>query len=213
MRIGLILLVLGGWGCCGVADGQDEQAVRPFLQSYCVGCHGSKAQKGDRRFDGLSGNIQNASQAEQLQEILDQLNLSTMPPEDAPQPPEAEVRRVVARLTAALAEARQAARTDPGKVVMRRLNRAEYRNTIRDLFQLKMVDFDPTLTFPDDDATDGFDNVGEGLLTSDYLLRNYLEAARKVADKVVRPGPRPAKIHYRLGSGPGCSGFGPGRAR
>ena len=202
MRIALLVLLLGVGRCDGAA-GQDEQAVRPFLQSYCVGCHGSKAQKGDRRFDGLTGTIQNVPQAEQLQEILDQLNLATMPPEDEPQPSAAEVRRVVAHLTAALAEARQAARTNESKVVLRRLNRAEYRNTIRDLFQLKMVDFDPTITFPADDPTDGFDNVGEGLLTSDYLLQNYLEAARKVGDKVVRPGPRPAKIHYRLATGPG----------
>ena len=47
-----------------------------------------------------------------------------------------------------------------------------------------MVDFDPTTTFPTDDITDGFDNVGEGLVTSDYLLRNYLRAAREVAEKV-----------------------------
>ena len=203
MRIALLLLMLGGWLHCDGVAGQDEQVVRPFLQSYCIGCHGSKLQKGDRRFDGLTGNIQNAAQAEQLQEILDQLNLANMPPEDEPQPSAAEVGRVVARLTAALAGARQTARTNESKVVLRRLNRAEYRNTVRDLFQLKMVDFDPTITFPADDPTDGFDNVGEGLLTSDYLLQNYLEAARKVADKVVRPGPRPAKIHYRLGKGPG----------
>ena len=152
------------------------------------------------------------AQAEQLQEILDQLNLATMPPEDEPQPSAAEVRRVVAHLTAALAEARQAARTNESKVVLRRLNRAEYRNTIRDLFQLKMVDFDPTITFPADDPTDGFDNVGEGLLTSDYLLQNYLEAARKVGDKVVRPGPRPAKIHYRLATGPGSGATDAGPA-
>ena len=74
--------------------------------------------------------------------------------------------------------------------------RDRYRNTIRDLFGLKMVDFDPTTTFPPDDAVEGFDNVGEGLVTSGHLLQNYLEAARKVADKVIRPGPRPETIHY-----------------
>ncbi|MED5287047.1 MAG: DUF1592 domain-containing protein, partial [Planctomycetota bacterium] len=115
----------------------------------------------------------------------------------------AELKRVIALLTKSLATAREAARKSPGKVVMRRMNRVEYRNTIRDLFQLKMVDFDPTTTFPADDATSGFDNVGEGLVTSDYLLRNYLEAARKVADKAIRPGPRPEKIHLRIGGDAG----------
>jgi hypothetical protein len=87
---------------------------------------------------------------------------------------------------------------------MRRLNRAEYRNTIRDLFQLRMVDFDPTTTFPADDSTEGFDNVGEGLVTSDYLLRNYLKAARTVADKAILPGPRPKIIHYQAGGKSGA---------
>jgi hypothetical protein len=67
-----------------------------------------------------------------------------------------------------------------------------------------MVDFDPTTTFPADDSTEGFDNVGEGLVTSDYLLRNYLEAARKVADKAILPGPRPQMIHYEAGGHAGA---------
>ena len=122
-----------------------------------------------------------------------------MPPENKPQPSETERKKVVALLTTYLAKAREESRRNVGKVVMRRLNRVEYRNTIRDLFRLKMVDFDPTTTFPEDDSTAGFDNVGEGLVTSDYLLRNYLEAARKVANKAVLPGPQPQMIHYQTG--------------
>jgi hypothetical protein len=173
--------------------------LQPFLKSYCIKCHGPEKQKGDRRFDRLSAFESGVEAAELLQEILDQLNLAEMPPEDATQPSEAELKRVVALLTSSLAKAREVARENVGKVVMRRLNRAEYRNTIRDLFQLEMVDFDPTTTFPEDDSTEGFDNVGEGLVTSDYLLRNYLEAARKVADKAILPGPRPQMIDYQAG--------------
>ena len=178
-----------------------------FLQKYCTDCHGAQTQKADRRFDhllsGLLANNTNdrhadelVKQAELLQEILDQLNLAAMPPEEATQPQPEEVKQIVSSLTQMMADAETALRGNAGKVILRRLNRNEYRNTIRDLFQLPMVDFDPTTTFPTDDITDGFDNVGEGLVTSDYLLRNYLHAARQVADKVIRPGPRPAMIHY-----------------
>ena len=156
-------------------------------------------QKADRRFDDLVFDVTDGDEAELIQEILDQLNLAAMPPEDEKQPPASVLKRVVADLTTLLTRAREAARENSGKVVMRRLNRVEYRNTIRDLFQLRMVDFDPTTTFPADDSTDGFDNVGEGLVTSDYLLRNYLDAARKVANKAIRPGPRPEMIHYHIG--------------
>ena len=204
MRITPLVIILSVSGSLAMAADQNETALRPFLNSYCIRCHGPQTQKADRRFDELSFASMSADDAELLQDILDQLNLVAMPPEAEKQPPEAEVKRVVARLTTVLAKAREAARKNVGKVVMRRLNRSEYRNTIRDLFQLKMVDFDPTTTFPADDSTEGFDNVGEGLVTSDHLLRNYLEAARKVADKAIQPGPRPQMIHHQAGGDAGA---------
>jgi hypothetical protein len=204
MRILLLLIMLSVSGSFATAADQNEDVLGPFLKSYCIRCHGPKAQKADRRFDDLPSAALSADEAEILQEILDQLNLAEMPPEDEKQPSEAALKRVVSRLTTVLAKTREDSRENVGKVVMRRLNRAEYRNTIRDLFQLKMVDFDPTTTFPADDSTEGFDNVGEGLVTSDYLLRNYLEAARKVADKAILPGPRPRMIHYQTGGEAGA---------
>ena len=114
------------------------------------------------------------------------------------QPPDEGVG--VAERSSPLARAREAARENSGKGVLRRLNRAEYRNTVRDLFDLRMIDFDPTTTFPPDDSLGGFDNVGEGLVTSGHLLQNYLEAARKVADKAIRPGPKPQMIRYEMAS-------------
>ncbi|MDG2221002.1 MAG: DUF1592 domain-containing protein, partial [Rubripirellula sp.] len=198
IRIALLLLA------CAVTDFSQAEspghaAIQPFLKSYCIACHGQEKQRGDRRFDLIPVIENDVEAAELLQEVLDQLNLSAMPPEDEPQPSNAERKEVVALLTTYLAKAREGAREHVGKVVMRRLNRAEYRNTIRDLFHLKMVDFDPTITFPADDSTAGFDNVGEGLVTSDYLLRSYLEAARKVANKGILPGPQPQMIHYQAG--------------
>ena len=199
MRIVYLLAMLAVCQSFATAADQSEDVLRPFLRSYCVRCHGSELQKADRRFDELTFDMSDSDEAELIQEILDQLNLAAMPPEDAKQPPGSELKRVVAHLTTLLTRAREAGREHAGKVVMRRLNRVEYRNTIRDLFQLRMVDFDPTTTFPADDSTDGFDNVGEGLVTSDYLLRNYLDAARKVANKAIRPGPRPEMIDYHVG--------------
>ncbi len=172
------------------------QALRPFLAKHCISCHGAKEQNADRRFDKLSFDFSNSQNGEVLQEILDQLNLGQMPPEDEPQPTPDEVRKVVRALTAKLAEARESARShSAGRVVLRRLNRTEYLNTIRDLFQLNMTDFDPTVAFPADDSIEGFDNVGEGLLTSDFLLAQYLDAAEKVVDKAIRPGARPKTEH------------------
>lgn len=199
MRIALILAIWFAWDCSVEAADPAANVLIPFLKSYCIECHGPRAQKADRRLDDLVFDKIDVDQAELLQEMLDQLNLAAMPPEDKKQPSKDELNLAVAQLTALVADAREAARENVGKVVLRRLNRTEYRNTLRDLFQLEMVDFDPTTTFPADDSTDGFDNIGEGLVTSDYLLQNYLDAARKVADKAIQPGTRPDLIHYRMG--------------
>ena len=185
-----------------------EQALEPFLSKHCIRCHGPKEQNADRRFDKLSFDFSKPQNGELLQEVLDQLNLGEMPPEDEPQPTPDEVRKVVGVLTIKLAEAREAARShSAGRVVLRRLNRAEYLNTIRDLFQLNMTDFDPTVAFPADDSIEGFDNIGEGLLTSDFLLAQYLDAAEQVVEKAIRPGPRP-KIEHLIAEGDAIHGGG-----
>ncbi len=147
----LVLGLTAGLLVAGTVSADKADLVRPFLETYCIKCHGEDKQKGDRRFDHLTGNPKTLDEAEGLQEVLDQLNLAEMPPEDEKQPKPEETRRVVTHLTEVLDQARENARENRGKVVLRRLNRVEYLNTIRDLFDLKMVDFDPTVTFPPDD--------------------------------------------------------------
>jgi mono/diheme cytochrome c family protein len=90
----------------GVQAADQPGLLRPFLKTYCVQCHGPEKQKGDRRFDILTGNFTKLAEAESFQEILDQLNLDEMPPEGKKQPTPAEVKRVVAHLTQSLARAR-----------------------------------------------------------------------------------------------------------
>lgn len=170
--------------------------LKAFFKKHCISCHGDSEQNADRRFDDVSFDFSKPRNGELLQDALDQLNLGQMPPEDESQPTPAETREIVEILTETLAEAREAARShSAGRVVLRRLNRTEYLNTIRDLFQLNMTDFDPTVAFPADDSVEGFDNVGEGLLTSDFLLAQYLDAAEKVVEKAIRPGARPTNEH------------------
>ncbi len=109
----------------GMALADKPAQLVSFLETYCVQCHGPEKQKGDRRFDKLSGDFSILNEAELFQEILDQLNLAEMPPKKAKQPPEAVTRKVVASLTGSLARARAVARENIGKVVLRRLNRAD----------------------------------------------------------------------------------------
>ena len=75
------------------------EELQAFLNEYCVRCHGEEKQKGDRRFDSVGNTISGIDSAEHFQEILDQLNLAEMPPEDEKQPSDPELKRIVAFLT------------------------------------------------------------------------------------------------------------------
>ena len=106
-----ILCLVLTFGLCspGVAVAEGPELLRPFLKTWCVQCHGPEKQKGDRRFDKLTGDFSKVEEAELFQEILDQLNLAEMPPKKAKQPSQAKTRQVVAHLTRSLARARAAA--------------------------------------------------------------------------------------------------------
>src|ERR1700736_2105072 len=159
------------------------QTVRPFLNSYCVGCHGGAtpaAQFDLRPYSTVAAVIQDYPR---WNLVLEKLTAKEMPPKQAPQPP-ADIRQEVIDWVRAerTNEARKNA-GDPGPVMVRRLSNAEYNNTIRDLTG---VDMRPTREFPVDPAnTAGFDNSGESLTMSPALLNKYLQAAREVGDHIV----------------------------
>tara|TARA_B100000212_G_scaffold341974_1_gene326893 strand:- start:32204 stop:34690 length:2487 start_codon:yes stop_codon:yes gene_type:complete len=155
-----------------------------FLKQHCIQCHGEEKQKGDRRFDSLGTDFQSDDTAYVWQEILDVLNLGEMPPKEEPPPSLKDLRTMVSWITGELelAYARRASNEAP---LLRRLNRYEYRYTIRDLFGLNIDSFDPTASFPPDEKFEGFTNVGEELILSDYLLEQYLEAASQTIEKAI----------------------------
>jgi mono/diheme cytochrome c family protein len=169
-----------------------QATLKPFLATYCTGCHGEKLQKGERRFDTLPAVIDGDNTLVDYQDILDQLNLGNMPPEKAKQPPDAERRKVVEWLTDTLETHHQSKKTTGGDAVLRRLNSREYKNTVRDLLHLNMTMFDPTVSFPRDQTSDHLDNQGGTLVTSGHLLARYLTAADQVIQKAMTPREKPA---------------------
>lgn len=190
----VLLLVASFQRLAGAADvpSSFETKVKPFLGKYCIDCHGAKKQKGDRRFDELNGKIVDDNSLVDLQDVLDQLNLSEMPPEDAPQPSVVERRTAIRWLTSAIESYHRTREATHEGSVLRRLNSREYRNTVRDLLHLNMTMFDPTITFPRDQITEHLDTVGDTLVTSGSLLQQYLLAAEKVVNKAIFPLEKPA---------------------
>lgn len=166
--------------------------VKPFLAKYCSNCHGAKLQKGERRFDVLTEEIPNDNALVDFQDILDQLNRGEMPPKKSAQPTDDERRQVTEWLTARIARFHREHKPASGETVLRRLNSREYENTVRDLLHLNMTMFHPATSFPRDQTNEHLDNVGETLVTSGYLLQQYLSAADEVIHKTLTPFEKPA---------------------
>ena len=179
-------------------------SVRPYLSQYCYGCHGAEEQEGDYRFDTLGADLAELQNLEAWQGILDQLNLGEMPPREKPQPQFEETAKVIRALTPALQEAYAARKSTGGQAVIRRLNKFELRNTLRDLFYINHPDFEPavvaglydfngngitaqktiepTRSFQDDEEAEGFDTIGQELVMSDFLLKLLIGAAEETID-------------------------------
>ena len=180
---------------------QFKTAVKPFLQKYCVKCHGAKTQKGERRFDRLTGDIPDENALVDLQDILDLLNLGEMPPKESLQPGNEERRKVVRWLTTRIERFHRERKPSGEGAVLRRLNSREYRNTIRDLLHLNMAMFDPTAGFPRDQTTEHLDTVGDSLVTSSHLLARYLDAADRAVEKALFPARKPTAQKWEFRDG------------
>ena len=179
----------------GSMAGADEQ-TSAFLQKHCIRCHGSEKQKADRRFDTLPEQIRKLEDLGRYQEIVDQLNLASMPPEKEPQPPVEERARAIAQLTRQLTAARAELKTSSGHSALRRLNSWEYRQTIGDLLGLNVDVWNPAEDFPAEVKVNGFDNNGAGLVTSGRLLDHYFAAAEEAIRRATQFGDRPPSKKY-----------------
>ena len=112
-----------------------KATVRPFLHEHCVRCHGTDKQNRDLRLDVLAPEFDSSTKAGVWSEVIDKLNLSEMPPEDQPRPNATQQVQVARWIAGELRAARKRKVGKNGHVLMRRMNRAEYFNTIRDLFR------------------------------------------------------------------------------
>lgn len=161
-------------------DQRAEMALET-LTNYCYDCHAGDSAEGGIRVDFFAADVKLDDQIELIEKIILALKDQQMPPADAEQPSQEARVRTVEWIEARLQDFDCGSVSRPGRVTMRRLNRAEYNNTIRDLtgLDLKLAD-----DFPSDDVGNGFDNIGDVLSIPPILLEKYLDAASRVAREV-----------------------------
>ena len=190
------------WFACGGAAIADEPAaefpkhVAGFLQKHCVHCHGEKEPKADLALHSFRDEAAVLKSRKQWQSVVDMVELGEMPPKDRPKPAAEDVAAFLKSVEAVFERADRDAKPDPGHVTVRRLNRTEYSNTIRDLLA---VDFNPSENFPSDDVGHGFDNIGDVLTVSPLLMERYLEAAETIVNRVILVNPPPPARRYLSG--------------
>jgi hypothetical protein len=153
-----------------------------FAQSFCVECHGGAKPKGGVDLSTFTSESDFLADPDLLFGLREIVESGEMPPAKAEKQPEPEERAAaIAAAAGLLAQADAAAAGDPGEVVLRRLNRTQFRNTIRDLFG---ISHDPSRDLPDDPTADGFDSLGGGLWISPLLAEKYLDAVDTTLDVV-----------------------------
>ena len=160
-----------------------EQRIRPLLKTYCFACHSMKTKKGGLNLERFPTLQQVRADIEPWQSMLEMLESDEMPPKGKPRPRTEERRQLISWNRNMLQREAQERAGDPGPVMVRRLNNAEYRYTIRDLTG---VDLQPARQFPADGAAgEGFLNATEALAISSDRLTKYFDAAKEIATHAV----------------------------
>ena len=160
----------------------------PFLQKNCLSCHSGAKPKAELSLDGYKDSASLIKNRKVWDNVVKNIISGEMPPKSKPRPTVKESENFISLVQSIFDFNDRNAKPNPGNVTVRRLNRVEYKNTVRDLIG---IDFDPTDDFPSDDIGHGFDNIGDVLTLSPVLMERYLSAAETIMNRAIVPDPAP----------------------
>ncbi|MBC8001546.1 MAG: DUF1592 domain-containing protein [Opitutaceae bacterium] len=158
-----------------------DKDVQPLLRKYCYSCHGDGKSKGEVTLDHWPDDATRIADRKTWETVIRVMQNHEMPPEKKPQPTPKE-RDIINKWIDLKVLQCDCDNPDPGRVTIRRLNRNEYNNTVRDLVG---VNFKPGEDFPQDDSGYGFDNIGDVLSMPPVLVEKYLAAAEQILDTAI----------------------------
>jgi hypothetical protein len=193
------LFVSFGWAC--LASGAEPSTAAPsmvppvaqlpvaMLKTYCNDCHSGAEAEGGFDLATLKTDLADGETFRRWVKIHDRMASREMPPADAPQPPDAERGKVVKQLQTELAALERARIERDGRTPIRRMTRAEYENTIRDVLALEGIPLHASL--PEDGSAHGFDKNSDALDISHVNLAKYVEAADAALDMAIATQPEP----------------------
>jgi hypothetical protein len=170
--------------------------IKPILEKNCYSCHNSKKDKGDINLKSLPYENIDEANAEIWTLALDMINSGEMPPAKKKRLSTKDLNDTTKWIELALKRTKEELKSKEGYSRLRRLNRTEYRNTIRDLIGHS---FDATELFTEDTSSHGFDNVSDALQVSPLHIEAYVAAAERVVSKIIDiPKTVPKKQHWKI---------------
>ncbi|MBU6301307.1 MAG: DUF1592 domain-containing protein [Verrucomicrobia bacterium] len=161
------------------ADPAMPEKHRALFKEHCVSCHGPEKQKGKFRVDDLPLSITSVEVAEKWQKVLNALNSGDMPPTDEKQPASAAKADFLDDLANVMVAARRTLGDQKGVITMRRLNRREYKNTLRELLGVEIN----VAELPPDGGSGAFDTVGSNLFMSANQIEQYQALGREALEE------------------------------
>ena len=167
-----------------------------FVKQHCLACHSGDSAEGHFRADLLAQDLADPANRKSWSRVLARVQSGEMPPpDDSVRPPETDLAAALGMLKTAFHQHTKAHRGDAGRVRVRRLNRIEYENTVRDL-----LDIDTPLRdlLPDDDLIDGFSNQAAGLSVSPVHIQQYMTAADRALEAATVRQARPETTTHRF---------------
>ena len=185
--MGLLVFFCGAMPAHGEDPPADYKTLgKAFVDKYCSKCHSSEDPQAELVLTRFSDSDSILRERKIWMNVMKQVQSASMPPKEESTPSVSESEKFVEHIKAIFDHADRNAKPEAGRVTMRRLNRLEYQNTIRDLIG---VDFDPTSEFPSDDIGYGFDNIGDVLSLPPVLMERYLDAADGILARAITPDP------------------------
>ncbi|MCR9295876.1 MAG: DUF1592 domain-containing protein [bacterium] len=181
--LGLLVLALWGWSPWVVSPRLHAQQVLSFLDQYCIDCHAGGGAEAGIALDGFATEPDFLGSGKNLLRVLDVVQEGLMPPVDALQPEQRERVQFTTWIKDNLLSDQFFKDLPSPAVVIRRLNRQEYNNTLGDLLGLKM---DFAEDFPPDDIGFGYDNIGSALNVSPVHVERYLNAAERATQSAIK---------------------------
>ncbi len=177
-----------------------EEIAKPFIKQHCLDCHGVEKAKAGYRIDLIGTDFSAATVADHWKEVIDRINVGEMPPKDSPRPDAQQLAAFVTWVHEQLRQVDLAAKKAGGRIPMRRLNRDEYANTVRDLLKLDELIVRPLIEeLPGDGQAEGFDRLGIALFFDRTQIERSLSVAEKiVARAIVTTAPKESSITNRF---------------